>query len=495
MAYKLVDKDDNPIKHEDKEVFGLDSVGVVKSVNMDRRTLTMIATDESKDRDGDIILAKGWDFTNYKKNPVFLWAHNYTSVPLAAAIRIVRRRIESNPTEMTHKFPTEGLNPFADMILELFNQKIINAGSVGFIPFKWEDMPRDKNDPDKYIRGRKFVKQELLEHSAVPVPSNPNAIQDAIKSMNQPDTVKELVFNSIAGKSTYGHTNKQKADINSEMDEIKANGVEVEEEIFQVQVPKDINFEADEMIELGEKPYKNEHSCRLEDDKQFDKFARKNCEQKHDDKCIDVIYGIKDNKSKIQSLRYKTDVWTESAAKKHCKEKEGLFEPAAKEAKEKYNCECISCGHKLKSDKHCKDIKCPKCGSEMRREERPGPGSRELDTNSIEIDINEAIDVINDAYEAGYPIDGWIKTGAVLSGKDKVSLEKAGELIQNVLETAKSIERQNPLEHAQDNELNAKGGVIESILELEEGKKVDKADNLRELTKQLKIIVTAISKI
>ena len=48
-------------------------------------------------------------------------------------------------------------------------------------------------------------------------------------------------------------------------------------------------------------------------------------------------------------------------------------EPASKE-KTTYECECIDCGHKMTTGKHCKDIKCPKCGGEMRRTERPGPG-------------------------------------------------------------------------------------------------------------------------
>lgn len=42
--------------------------------------------------------------------------------------------------------------------------------------------------------------------------------------------------------------------------------------------------------------------------------------------------------------------------------------------KQKFNCECIKCGHKLTTEKHCNKIKCPKCGGEMRRQERPGPG-------------------------------------------------------------------------------------------------------------------------
>lgn len=42
--------------------------------------------------------------------------------------------------------------------------------------------------------------------------------------------------------------------------------------------------------------------------------------------------------------------------------------------KEVYNCECIECGHKIKTKEHCKDLTCAKCGGQMRRVERPGPG-------------------------------------------------------------------------------------------------------------------------
>ena len=41
---------------------------------------------------------------------------------------------------------------------------------------------------------------------------------------------------------------------------------------------------------------------------------------------------------------------------------------------EKYRCECIKCDYKVTSDKHCNTFKCPKCGGEMRRVSRPGPG-------------------------------------------------------------------------------------------------------------------------
>ena len=75
-------------------------------------------------------------------------------------------------------------------------------------------------------------------------------------------------------------------------------------------------------------PYPNEHACRLNSPGKYDRFARKNCEQKHSKKCIDVIYGIKAGKSEIQALRYKTKIWGASAAKSHCKSRKGTFEPA-----------------------------------------------------------------------------------------------------------------------------------------------------------------------
>jgi len=81
--------------------------------------------------------------------------------------------------------------------------------------------------------------------------------------------------------------------------------------------------ENDSLIQL--KPYEEEYSCRLEDPKQFDSFARKNCFRKISGKCLDYIFGIKDGKSKIQSFRYKKSVWSKSSARSHCQKMKGSF--------------------------------------------------------------------------------------------------------------------------------------------------------------------------
>ena len=43
---------------------------------------------------------------------------------------------------------------------------------------------------------------------------------------------------------------------------------------------------------------------------------------------------------------------------------------------ETFDCECIDCGYELSSEQHCNTLKCPKCGGQMRRKERPGPGQK-----------------------------------------------------------------------------------------------------------------------
>jgi len=49
-----------------------------------------------------------------------------------------------------------------------------------------------------------------------------------------------------------------------------------------------------------------------------------------------------------------------------------------KKRAESFDCECIDCGHGLTSETHCKDLKCPECGGQMRRKERPGPGQKSI---------------------------------------------------------------------------------------------------------------------
>lgn len=276
MAYDLKDKDGNVIKFQGKEMKAAENTSVLKSVDEDKRTLSIIASDETVDRDGDIIRVKGWDFENYKKNPVFLWAHDYSSVPLAAAVKIARKRSPWR-VELTHKFPQEGINPFADMIFNLYKEKVINAGSVGFFPKKWKKI--DVKEPEGLQHGEyahtpynpiQYLEQELLEHSGCAVPANPSAVQNSLKRVqdtlkNMPsydDRIKGMMVDYFLGKSGYIVDDKKASTILEVIGEIKEKGIEIEESTnIQVQVPEKIEGPED-------KENKNEEALTIENKKE-----------------------------------------------------------------------------------------------------------------------------------------------------------------------------------------------------------------------------------
>ena len=59
-------------------------------------------------------------------------------------------------------------------------------------------------------------------------------------------------------------------------------------------------------------PYVNEHSARIKDPKGFDSFDRKNDEFSPG---IHIIYGIKDDKSEVQAIRFDAKKFTEEEAR------------------------------------------------------------------------------------------------------------------------------------------------------------------------------------
>jgi len=340
---KILEINGLPIKVNGQDVYEAVYSGVVKQVDVAARKMTMIGTDETVDRDGDIIETKGWQLENYRKNPVFLWAHNYGSVPLARAEKVIRRK-DPVRLEFHLLYPTKGLHPFADMILELYGEFIINASSVGFIPFEWDNIEQEGERQENTRRtwGRRYKKQELLELSGCAVPSNPNALQNALKGKSFLDMPFEEVQKWLQGQSQPPRP-KNEDDVMGELglrdadyiDETKPPMVQVPKNLCSIEEDEEPSFTTEEEIDkkLVEKPYPNEHACRLEDPGKYDRFARKNCYRKHDNKCVDFIFGIKEGKSETQSMRYDKEIWTAGAAKSHCGAHDGTFE-AAKEIEE-----------------------------------------------------------------------------------------------------------------------------------------------------------------
>jgi HK97 family phage prohead protease len=145
-----------------------------------------IASDQGEDRDGEVIAAEGWDFSNFLKNPVLLWAHDYRSEPIGKVTRIWK---DGSKTMFSAQFAVN-ISDRARTIYRLYKEGFLNAFSVGFQP--------------KEREGNIFTKVELLEISAVPVPANPRALVMArgIKGIESVELEKEI-FSELKGVIGY----------------------------------------------------------------------------------------------------------------------------------------------------------------------------------------------------------------------------------------------------------------------------------------------------
>ena len=131
------------------------------------RQVETIASTATLDREGDRILATAWQLDNYLKNPVVLWAHDYHQPPVAKCVSI---RVVDGTLKTVDQFPPQGAYPFADTVHDLVREGVIAAKSVGFRPIT--SRPNDEG-------GRDYLTVELLEHSWVPVPANPQCLVTA----------------------------------------------------------------------------------------------------------------------------------------------------------------------------------------------------------------------------------------------------------------------------------------------------------------------------
>lgn len=130
-----------------------------------------IASTALLDRQGDVIDQDGWDIKNFMKNPVVLWGHNVREErpPIGKALKVWFEG-EGKKKKLMFKTQFDMADEFAAEIYRKVKEGFINMVSVGFLPKEWEKL--DRNDP---FSGNRFVSQELLEVSYVPVPANPQA--------------------------------------------------------------------------------------------------------------------------------------------------------------------------------------------------------------------------------------------------------------------------------------------------------------------------------
>ena len=85
------------------------------------------------------------------------------------------------------------------------------------------------------------------------------------------------------------------------------------------------------LLEAEEKPYPNEHACRLQDPGKFESDSFRRVKREHQGKPYYVIMGRLRGESALteQAYRYPKDKWTAEDARKHCDEHNGIEFAAA----------------------------------------------------------------------------------------------------------------------------------------------------------------------
>ncbi len=159
-----------------------------------------VVSTENKDRDGDIIRQAGWDLGHFNAHPVLLTSHDYRSLLSQIGewedMKVTGAKGLGDGPQLegvARYYVGEG-NPEADWGFKLA-AKGMAAYSVGFIP----DMGKAEEikGEDSFFTNFEFKGQELLEVSAVTIPSNREALQSMAKSMAPRDF--ELVMDIIKG--------------------------------------------------------------------------------------------------------------------------------------------------------------------------------------------------------------------------------------------------------------------------------------------------------
>jgi len=134
---------------------------------------SFIMSDETIDRDGEIIKVDGWDIKNYKSNNILLWGHRHDIPGIGVVGKVLKE--DGKLVAKKVRFASPGIYELADTIHGLVDDGVLKAVSVGYMPVEREYPEMEDNNKKKKPRVV-TNKAELYELSIVNVGSNPNAL-------------------------------------------------------------------------------------------------------------------------------------------------------------------------------------------------------------------------------------------------------------------------------------------------------------------------------
>lgn len=129
--------------------------------------IDFIASTEGVKRDGMDLSLSQWDLTNFKRNPVFLWSHDYMGRNLPIGRVQITPDKEANVLKARVWFDQN--DPFAVQVEDKYRNNFLNAVSVG-----WNTILPDGKMMHEVTKDQ--IRLDLLDLSGVPVPGDADAL-------------------------------------------------------------------------------------------------------------------------------------------------------------------------------------------------------------------------------------------------------------------------------------------------------------------------------
>ena len=156
---------------------GIDNVGITKqyistSESYDKdNCITFICSTEDVDRQNDVVMQDGIDFTHFIKNPVVFFGHETDKFPIGKVIDISvkNKKLYATIEFIPNTADYDEAGRKAHSIFCMVKNGFLNCVSIGFFPTEFDQAPDRENGFD-------FYKCELNEISIVGIPANPNAL-------------------------------------------------------------------------------------------------------------------------------------------------------------------------------------------------------------------------------------------------------------------------------------------------------------------------------
>ena len=156
------------------------------------KPIKFVASTANPDRYGDVVDQKGWDLRAYNRNPVVLFNHNPSQMPIGKG----KAYVENEQLMLEVEFDQK--DEMAKTIEQKVRDGYINAVSVGFQPSKTiarSSLPADH--PYYGKSGSYFQSSELLEVSIVTIPANNEATlsKHLSREIGLADVARSLIIN------------------------------------------------------------------------------------------------------------------------------------------------------------------------------------------------------------------------------------------------------------------------------------------------------------